>query len=188
MLKFSNLKTLQLPLTLVIGVLLAASSNAAEDPTEVLKACARQADRDTRIGCYEELGQRVLAAERLTETSQHAESVAVVAAEEVAPEVATEATQASANQPTLPEDLGGAQFEKQSGTDQPNRGIVTRCQKGSNGKYYFFFDSGQVWQQVDGKRLRIKECSFEVSIAGDAFGYKMRIESLDKSVRVKRRK
>ena len=66
------------------------------------------------------------------------------------------------------------------------RGVVTSCRQGHYGDWYFVFDNGQVWKEVNRRNRRFKECDFDVTIAKDSFGYKMRIESLDKTIRVKR--
>lgn len=51
------------------------------------------------------------------------------------------------------------------------RGRVERCVKGRSGKYVFYFDNGQVWRQRGNARAKWKECSFDVVISKDAFGY-----------------
>lgn len=157
--------------TLLIMVFAPAGSAKSADPIEDLKACARVTDRDVRLACFDMLGQRVLGEESaFTEPAQEE----VVQPEAVALEPAT-------NAEPLPDDLGvsGPKPTEYGGT-------VTSCKKGHFGDWYFIFDNGQVWKEVNRRNRRFKECNFEVTITKDAFGYKMQIDALDKSVRVKR--
>ncbi len=147
-------------LTVALLAFLAAgcliAGTAQADPTEALKVCARLADKDARFACYDELGQRVLAEDG-------------------------KAT------PSLPDDIGGAEFEKQAhGQIKEDRGQVTSCQKGGDGRWYFYFDNGQVWKEANTGRNRFRNCDFLASVYRDGFGYKMRIEESGKRIRVTR--
>lgn len=61
---------------------------------------------------------------------------------------------------------------------------VTRCDKGHDGRYYFFFSNGQVWKQVKASRKSYKDCSFTVTVTRDWFGYKMQRDSEERPVRI----
>lgn len=63
---------------------------------------------------------------------------------------------------------------------------VTRCAKNSLKKYFFYFENGQVWKQVSGKRLYFKNCDFNVTITKDYFGYKMQQEGEKARIRISR--
>lgn len=140
----------------LFAICLAGTSHAT-DPIEELKVCARMTDQDVRYACYDRLGQRLL--------------------EDESPE-----------SPALPDDIGGADF-----TDQPqqevakeDRGRVTSCTKGRDGRWYFVFDNGQVWKESNTSRNRFKNCEFVAYIYRDSFGYKMRIGDDGKKLRVRR--
>ena len=141
------------------------------DPIEELKACAEMTDRDARLACFDSLGQQALGEQPAASEPKREEVVQ--------PEAAPVETATSA-QP-LPDDLGVSEPKAIEYS-----GMVTSCQKGHYGDWYFIFDNGQVWKEVNRRNHRFKECNFNVTIAKDTFGYKMRIDSLDKTMRVKR--
>ena len=147
-----------------------ASSSAAQsvDTVEELKICASIADQEARLACFDELGERVLREESAVEETTH---------DEVAePEAATATT--TDVQP-LPDELGSSKTARYTG-------LITSCKKGHYGDWYFFFDNGQVWKEVNDRRLRFKDCNFNATITKDGFGYKMRIDGEKKTIRVRR--
>ena len=128
----------------------------AADPVEELKACARVTDEKVRLACYDGLVQRLLRDE-------------------------------SSVVPALPDDIGGADFEEEAQIPKKqDKGLVTSCKKGGDGRWYFYFENGQVWKEVNKRRLRFKDCNFIASVARDGFGYKMRIDGDERSIRVSR--
>lgn len=147
-----------------------ASSGAAQslDAAEELKVCARMTDEDARFACFDNLGERVL-----REESADREP----APEKMAQPEAITAT-ATDVQP-LPDDLGNPKNVQYGG-------LITSCKKGYYGNWFFFFDNGQVWKEVNNRNLRFKECNFIATITKDAFGYKMQIDGREKAIRVKR--
>ena len=50
---------------------------------------------------------------------------------------------------------------------------MTRCEKDSRKKFFFYLEGGQVWKQVSDKKLYFRDCNFDVTISKDFFGYKM---------------
>ena len=155
----------------LLGLGLLASGPAwSEESIADIKACAEVTDADARLVCFDELAERV----------QH-EELAVDPASAVAAEESEEAS--------FPEHLGGADFEEQSDNfETHNQGMITECQQGRDGRWYFRFSNGQVWRQSNLNRLRFKECSFQATISQDGFGYKMVIEVQGKqrTIRVSR--
>ena len=157
--------------TLAIMVFASAAIGQSADPVDELEACARMTDRDARFACFDDLGQRILGEESADEGPTQEEVVqpeAVIAQPPTDPE-------------PLPDDLGvsGPRTTEYSGT-------VTSCKKGHYGDWYFVFDNGQVWKEVNRRNRRFKDCNFNVTITKDSFGYKMQIDGLGKTVRVKR--
>ena len=153
---------------LLITVFTSSGIAQSVDPVEELKACAKMTDRDARIACFDNLGERVLREESADKKPTQ---------EEVAQPEAVTAT--ASNVQPLPDDLG-----KSSGINYS--GLITSCKKGYYGNWYFFFDNGQVWKEVNTRNLRFKECNFNATITKDAFGYKMQIDGVDKTIRVRR--
>lgn len=138
------------------------------DTIEEIKVCARMADQDARLSCFDKLGESVLG-EEATDTKPTQE-------EKVQPEAAGES---EAIVMPLPDELGGPKNVKYVG-------LITSCKKGHYGDWYFIFDNEQVWKDVNNRNLRFKECHFNATISKYAFGYKMRIEGSDRTIRVTR--
>ncbi len=162
------IRSLETVFVLLVTVFATAGAAPAEDTSEALKACATMTDPQARLACYDELGQRALQEKPAAEPPQQEETVQPV----------TETAPAPVAQP-LPDELG------ESGNTQ-YVGSITSCKQGHYGDWYFFFDNGQVWKAVSNRRLRFKECDFNVTISKDAFGYKMQIDGEKKSIRVRR--
>jgi hypothetical protein len=157
------------PALLGIG-LLAGGPAWSADPIADIKACADVTDADARLACFDELAERV-----------QPEALAVAPASAV---VAEEPEEAS-----IPEHLGGADFEEQTDNfETHHQGMITGCQKGRDERWYFRFSNGQVWRQSNVGRQRFKECNFEATISQDGFGYKMVIEvkGKQKTIRISR--
>jgi len=90
----------------------------------------------------------------------------------------------------LPEDIGGGQFDTRPKREELSRGLVVSCKKSLDKKWFFIFESGQVWKQVnaDNRRYNYKGCNFKVTVKKDGFGYKMQIDGQDREIRIKRYK
>jgi len=159
---------------------ISASIAQSADYADELKACAKMTDRDARIACYENLGKRALEDESAAEKSS-AEMIVQPEAEAAAVPVATGTAK---NTVALPDDLGTTSFENPT----QYRGLITSCKKGADEQWYFYFDDGQVWKQVDGRRFRYRECNFFVTITNDGLGYKMQIDADKNKIRVSRRR
>ncbi|MDJ0793232.1 MAG: hypothetical protein QNI98_03225 [Woeseiaceae bacterium] len=149
---------------------LSTSSGAGPtaDTIEELKACARITEQEARFACYDELGKRVLRQE--TAESNPAQESPLQTEAQTATTTVVE---------PLPDDLG-------SKNEIQYAASVTSCKQGLHGDWFFFFENGQVWKQVNNRNIRFKECEFDVTITKDRFGYKMRIDAEDRTIRVKR--
>ncbi|MCP5091209.1 MAG: hypothetical protein GY949_09830 [Gammaproteobacteria bacterium] len=148
----------------------------AADAVEALRACATVADRDARLSCYDDLGKRLLEEEPAENMSSANDASQSEAAETVTTAAVT---------PSLPDDLGGTAFEKESGKPE-NRGRVTSCKRAADKRWYFFFDNEQVWKESNTGRNRFKDCNFVATISRDGFGYQMQQEGETRKIRVKR--
>jgi hypothetical protein len=155
------------PLLLVASAIPGTAQSS--DPIQELMTCARTTDRDARLACYDDLGERVLRAEASGTAS--------------AREGATASTATDTDEQSLPSDLGFPKHEEKLDTYS---GKVMSCQKGRFGDWYFIFDNGQIWKDVGNSWYHFKDCNFDVTITDDSIGYKMTIDSLDRTLRVKR--
>ncbi len=175
---------------LALGV--SAIARADDSLQGELQRCASVAEATERLACYDQLAGRdapVLAP--ITEpepvAAPPAKAAAVItAAQEPAP------VRAPKPAPVAPKTLDDIDAETvpRSTTDEQDellvRARVTRCEKDARKKYYFVFDNGQVWKQVSDKRLRYRECEFDVTITKDFFGYKMQVDGEKGRVRIDR--
>jgi len=157
-------------------VYIPAGITHAADAVQALRACAKVADPDARLTCYDDLGKHLLEEESAEEMSSANDGIQAAAPETVATAEAP---------PSLPDNLGGPAFEKESGTPQ-NKGRVTSCQKGADKRWYFFFDNEQVWKESNTGRYRFKDCNFLATISRDGFGYRMQQEGETRRIRVTR--
>ena len=153
---------------LLITVFTSSGVAQSADTVEELEVCAKMTDQDARLACFDNLGERVLREESADKKSTQ-EKMAQPEAE----------TATATNAQPLPDDLGKAKNIQYVG-------LITSCKKGYYGDWYFIFDNGQVWKDVNNRDLRFKECNFNATITKDAFGYKMRIDGVEKTIRVKR--
>lgn len=170
---------------------------------EELRNCARTEDSVARIACYEQLGKRVLGEESIKTAEVAAVETDVVEAGAGEPGPTASLAVEAANVPEskaaemvppqpdvqrLPDDLGiNNTKEKKSAEKKSYRGHVRSCGQTSDDRWYFVFDSGQMWKQSNNGTYRFKECDFDVTITKDFFGFKMAIDG-GKTLRVKRRR
>lgn len=192
----SMITRITIPLPMLVLLLLPLQSQAA-DVLEQLKACARTQDQPQRSQCYEDLGRQVLAADAGQTTDNSAATDggtdANGAAAQSKPAADTETAKSQARQDNnpqaLPDDIGGGKFSDGSDRNlESYTGVLTRCQRASDRKWFYVFDNGQIWKQVDRRKLRHKNCSGTVTIVKDGFGYKMTMDSIKGRIRIRRYK
>ncbi len=140
---------------------------AADNTRDELKSCAAIEKSAARLACYDSVSER------------YGE----------APEALRTEPAASAAVSAPPDNFGAETLhrdDEKKAKDPPVAARVIRCSKDARDKYIFYIEGGQVWKQVNYKRLNFKECDFNVSIRKDFFGYKMQLEDSKKKFRVSR--
>ena len=148
----------------LLGALFAITAQlsiADENITDQVMGCAAVDDVSLRLACYDKIGGR------------------------------QNPTPAIGGMPAAPTDgMGSEQLPKKAEQEKEAKGPVlarvNRCTKDARKKYVFYFDDGQVWKQVNDKKLNYKECDFMVTIKKDFFGYKMQIEGENFKIRISR--
>lgn len=153
-----------------LAIFLLASASAQE--AGGLEACAKLEDPEARLSCYDEASERAAKpAEPGNETTPARESVEPGVSEQSAP----------------PSD---SVSDENPGSDDPKKGPVratlTDCREGPSGKWYFYLDNGQVWEQRDNDRFNMSHCSGEVTISKDFFGYKISFSGTKNKIRAGR--
>lgn len=156
-----------------------------------LKSCARIVANDNRVACYEALGKQVIQDEApMQANSKLVPGGSATATETAIVTEATTATLAPSEQPSMTDSMGGYKFADKP-SDHPDNDIhtrVVRCQQNIDKDWYFEFENGQVWKQVDRTRRHFNVCDFAVVVSEDGLGYKMRVEGKDWRIRISRRK
>ena len=161
-------------------LLLATTPAFANDALpDDIAACAAIADGQARLACFDALAAR------------HAsEPVAPVAEAGSGPETSAVAPEPAAEPGPTPitDDIGRERIDGGRSEERPEYSAnVVRCEENrQSGQTYFFFENGQVWRQANYRRLRFRECRFEVNLSEDNFGYSMYVPSEDRRVRVTR--
>ena len=159
--------------SLVLVAAVSVAGEVAADELDGARQCLQITDDVQRLACYDAaLGRQA--------------SIQPKPAEQ-ANELPTEPSAEAATEPTL-DDLGRETVRKEQRRDDIEvKATVVRCERDSSRKkYHFYFDGGQVWRQVSDKRLFFKECSFDVTISRDMFGYKMQIDGERSKIRISR--
>ena len=166
---------------LTLLLLVSAPSGIAQsvDPVEDIKSCTRLTDRDARLACFDDIGERVLGEESVDGNTVRKE-VAPREPMTTAPAVTAQPRPAVSGAASP----GGGQAERSATFS----GMMTSCKKGHFGEWYFVLDNGEIWKEVKKRNRRFEDCNLEVTITKDMFGYNMRIDALDRTIRVKRQK
>ncbi len=145
------------------------SANAVSDGSDLaaqVRKCALLQDDAKRIGCYDLIGDSLLKSADPIKPSEDVVS-------------------AKANT-DLPDTLGGGKFDTSTKETKTSRGKITSCKKTRDNRWFFFFESGQVWKQTDRRQRFFKDCDFYANLTEDGFGYKMTLEGKKSKIRVKR--
>ncbi len=202
-------------ISIAVAWVIMALSVAAQENSELIEnlhACQAIADAELRLACYDELvkvqsrtpapveAMNSSPAQAAPEPADTPPAAAAVAASADAaastaaptpkpidnpPEGALTAKQEPQSVP-LTDDVGSWSGQIGNEDTQPIRATVTRCSQNSMDDYFFHFENGQVWKYKGRRRLWYKECSFDVTITRDFFGYKMQPEGEDRTLRISR--
>ena len=145
------------------AIALATPLSAVADES-ALQRCGAIEDAASRLECYDEVAKRASAPQRPVEAPKQP-------VESAPPE----------EKPTA-----AKKADKDDEGDETFAVKVTRCEQAYDGKYFFFFDNGQVWKQVKADRERYRDCDFTVTVTRDWFGYKMQRDGKERRIRISR--
>ena len=182
----------------VVAVTVYQPEARAHSVEDGIRQCATVADDDERLRCFDALAREtthasatpsavapVPAAPPPAEPAAAAASSAAVTPE---PPPAESAAGAVAEAEPISDDIGLSGIESKD-KPEPKKysATVTKCEESKqSGQYYFFFENGQVWKQANYKRLRWRDCEFDVTVSKGTFGYEMYVPEKDRTVRVAR--
>lgn len=157
----------------IAWAMLIALNASAED-------CRAIEDDGRRLDCYDRQSAGA-------EASPAAESEsAQPLATRSAPVPAQEATTTESSEPLHNEVSRETIKAREREAERDVTGHVRSCKSNARGRYFFFFDNGEVWKQVDNTRIRWRECDFDVTIRKDFFGYMLQPADDRQKVRVSR--
>jgi hypothetical protein len=157
---------------LFIATIFYHASFAADNPLDQFTACAKIASDSKRLICFDSAAKSLSSR---TDTPAASEVV-------TSPQISETPT-------ALPDDLGGGEFSSGKKAEEVGyRGHVTSCKKSADRRWFYIFENGQVWKQVDRRKRRHKKCDFHVTLIEDTFGYTMTIDGQDSKIRVDRRR
>ena len=148
---------------------------AAEPDVAALRECTQIVDNMDRLACFDNaMGTQQVTGSRAEEPATETDAGREIETDHYVP---------------LNDEVGQETLDRRDDIDsrEPEiRGRVVRCETDVYGKYYFYFDNGQVWKQKDGRRLAFAECDFEVTISKDFFGYRMQALGEQRKIRISR--
>lgn len=174
-----------------MALLLLSGIVCAADLQHDIDACAAIADDGRRLACFDKLASAGNSHSVPTAAETSAEEL--VAAEPAvegpgdAPAATIAATAASSaadteeqSPPILPSHLSG-----DDGENPVFNVRLTRCaQTSASGRQIYYFDNGEIWQQSNDSRKKVRNCDTAVTVELDVFGYKMRVPSENRSIRI----
>jgi len=162
-----------------------------------LRRCSLIDDSSARLDCYDAYSGRKTRAPIVPSEPPAEETLGKKPPDEIAVDKKTPDQNAvnkttrvgvAANNKTL-DDIGSETLPKSAREEVEKlevRAKVSRCKKDYRKKYLFYFDNGQIWKQTSDNKLYFKDCNFDVTITQDFFGYKMRLDSEKRQIRISR--
>lgn len=166
---------------LALAALTGSATAAAADDSELVR-CAQIRDDAERLECFDR------AARRKTGELETGGDTAPAAAPAAAPAPPTEAPPPRTTAPAA-EDFGAEQTRRAPDKSGPNsiRTTIEGYFEGFTGGTEIRLANGQLWIQTDAARLPVKMRDPEVVIEKGFFGgYRLSVEGLNRSIRVRR--
>ena len=142
-----------------------------------LRQCREYSDVQKRVTCYDRIGEPASVAVTPSVPANTQTAATEVAAADVPQEV-----ERVSQDPEPTDDFGLPKSEDDLNTIHAT---VVRCGEANNHRFYFYFDNGQVWKYLGGKKLRYRTCKFPATLTEDSFGFALRIDGKS-SLRVRR--
>lgn len=140
-----------------------------------IRKCRQISEAEARLACYDRLGEPATSGPGTTAAEQPAQEAPGTVHEDV--------TGHGPGYRELTEDVG---LPKAIRDDQVILATVSRCGEANNRRFYFYFDNGQIWKYVGGRKLRIRDCSKPATLREDRFGFTLQLDGDARSMRVER--
>lgn len=156
------------------------SAAQADDVNTSLIACRAKADNMDRLRCYDELSRRLI---------KTANDAKVVSVEKPVPQLASTPSAATITMPpSLPllDSFGLPDKPAPIAEVQAVQATVAKVDQDPFKKLIVTMDIGQVWQQIDDARMRVREGDNVVLERGALGSFLLGVQGKSKRMRVKR--
>ena len=168
-----------------LALVLSHSAQAQGDDATArdVAECRKIADSAARMACYEQIDVPEQSPAPAADGSIPAAPDSAEAAAVESAKAPSDAEQTAEEYEALTDDVG---LPQSSDSAKRMRVTITRCEAGANRNFYFYFDNGQVWKYIGGKKLRYKSCNTGAELVEDRFGFTLRMDDDSAENRVKR--
>ena len=179
-------------------------AQSQSDSMQELRQCREHEEPEARLACYDRVAVSTAATESqaavvedvppepelphdepMEDEPMEQESVGEPAAAATPQSVASEevSEEPESEYAELTDDIG---LPKTGDANRPILAYVARCGEANNRKFYFYFDNGQIWQYIGGRRLRYKSCDTAARLTEDGLGFMLQLDGESRRMRVQR--
>lgn len=168
---------------MVTSLLLVAGVASADDLKQRVDACAGIGDDGARLACFDALATPRPAAQ--TSTGNDDTVAAAVPVQATATEV-TPVADDDATPTTSPAILPPAPAGDEAKENAEFSVQLTHCAETSaTRRQIYYFDNGEVWEQSNNDKNKVRDCNTPVTVEKAMFGYKMRVPGQKRSIRIR---
>ena len=169
----------------VVTLLVLIHQVKAADLETGLRDCAVIPSDGERLECYDGLLESIETSIGSVSVKQTVPVKEAVAVSDAVTEKDAVVERESKTVPKITDDVGLARTPEE--LKETYAVVVTRCEASADRmRLSFYLDNGQVWQQANARWLSPKNCNANGVISKDFWGYKLRIESRKRAIRVSR--
>ena len=157
-----------------IVLLLLSVTAVAGDLQQRIADCADIGNDGQRLACFDAIASG--------SSGDYEPAVAEKAETPPATAAASTAAEAPAQSPPISAPVPARDADKEKEVFNVR---LTRCTKSpASGRQVYYLDNGEVWQQSNNSRKIVRNCDAAVTIEKDVFGYKMRVPSENRKIRI----
>ncbi len=181
---------------LALGLLLTVTvANHASAQTTSLESqllsCANATSNTTRLKCYDELADRLRSTSAATERSGTPSSSTVASASKTAdstrPDVDPVTGVPVSGSNEQPAARTGETFDVEEKKKQSIRVMIEKTKRNARGDWYFYFDNGEVWKQIDTRNRRIPPLPIAATISRGIFSsHKLHVDGQVWAMKIRR--
>lgn len=171
MARFSSIVILSAALLSAAPVYAQSDGHSPED----IAKCREFGDEQARLACYDRIGEAVSEDKEPSEPSEDGAAKPETGIAEV--------ESGDSEYSELTEETG---LPRSADANKPIPVTISSCGEATNFKFYFYFDNGQVWRYIGGKKLRYRSCDGPAILVEDRLGFALQLNGDGAWLRVKR--